>query len=263
MERSHAGLSRDEAETLQRDGMVRLPGIMSAAEADHMADRLWRRLEARHRHFRDRPETWTKSDPRQLDGRSFGPFGGPAVRAVVDDLLGVGGWQPPQVWGTPLVTFPTPGPWDVPHRVWHTDLPARPDGHRIARLFAILTPLEPQGGGTVYVAGSHLVLRKLAAGHRKPIPSRTVKTLLVEREPWFADLLSRREGEDRLARFMGEGATVDGVRVQVREITGDPGDLYVMDPMMLHALAQNTRAAPRLMLTQAIVGHGWQWDEPA
>jgi hypothetical protein len=41
------------------------------------------------------------------------------VRGVFDDLLGQAAWSSPRDWGRPLVTFPEPGAWEVPTRLWH------------------------------------------------------------------------------------------------------------------------------------------------
>ena len=53
---------------------------------------------------------------------------------------------------------------------------------------------------------------------------------------------------------MLETGEADGVPVHVGEMTGRAGDVYVMDPMTLHAMTPNVSDAPRMMLTEWIYG---------
>jgi len=245
------GLTRNQTEELAQEGVVRLPGALRALDVDAMLRTLWRRVEARCGAVRDRPQTWRTERPSRLGAAAndFAALGGPAVRAVLDDLLGVGGWTEPARWAVPLVAFPRSGPWELPRRDWHLDLPASAEPLAVARLFAVLAPSEPHGGATAYVAGSHRLLRRLAARAGRPLPSVEARKALAAAYPWFADLGADRIGEDRAQRFMEDGAVVDGVPVRVCEMLGEPGDLIVMDPMMLHTPTPNVRATPRMMLT--------------
>lgn len=255
MEHPRAGLTQDQAETLARDGVVRLPGAVPLPDVEHMTATLWGRLKARCGAIRDRPETWTPPRPAQLTSRvdEFTAMASPKVRAVLDDLLGA--WKTPPRWGLPLVTFPTgEDHWDVPHRNWHLDLAAKAETPRVARLFVVLAASQPGGGGTGYVAGSHRVLRRLAARAGKPLRSGEARKLLVAQEPWFAALETLRKGEDRVARFMAADGVADGVPVRVCEMLGEPGDAIFMDPLMLHAMAPNVRETPRMMLTEWVYG---------
>lgn len=250
------GLTPDQTEELAREGVVRVARAIPSADVDTMLGTLWRRIETRCGAVRDRPQTWRVERPSKLGAAAedFAAMGAPAVRAVLDDLLGPGGWVEPPRWAVPLVAFPRAGPWELPHRDWHLDLPATADPPRVARVFAVLARSEPHGGATVYVAGSHRLLRKMAAQAGRPLPSADARRALAAAYPWFADLGAERPGEDRVRRFMGDGAVVDGVAVRVREMLGEPGDLIVMDPMMLHTPTPNVRTTPRMMLTALVRG---------
>ena len=46
----------------------------------------------------------------------------------------------------------------MPHEHWHIDLGAPPTNRRLARLFVVLAPSRPGGGGTGYIAGSHQLI---------------------------------------------------------------------------------------------------------
>lgn len=49
---------------------------------------------------------------------------------------------------------------------------------------------------------------------------------------------------------MTEGVVIRGVPVRVEELTGEAGDVIVMHPRLLHAVAPNTLDTPRMMLLQ-------------
>lgn len=262
------GLTPEQAETYAAEGVVRLPGAVPPADVDAMRSALWKRLESRHGLWRDRPETWTIAHPAQLTAKNsdFAAMGSPVVRAVVDQLLGAGQWKEPERWAIPLVTLPGHyDEWHVPHRGWHLDLAATPEPPKVARLFLVLARSEPGGGGTGYIAGSHRVIGQLARREGKTLNSGMARKLLIAREPWYAALETRRKGEDRVARFMAEGGVADGVPVRVAEMLGEPGDVILMDPLMLHATTRNVRDTPRMMLTEWVYSGDYptfRSDEP-
>jgi len=257
MEHPRAGLTPAQLEEYAASGIVRVPHAVAPAAVEAMLAALWRRLTTRHGAVRDRPKTWTVAHPAQLADKrdEFAALASPLVCAVLDQLLGREGWKTPARWGLPLVTFPgfTEG-WDVPHKLWHLDLPAAAEPPRVARFFVLLSDLQPGGGGTGYVAGSHRVLQALARDAGRSLRSGDARRLLVEREPWFAALFTRRPGEARVARFMAQEGQAGGVPVHVGEMTGAAGDAYLMDPMMLHGTMPNAGSTPRLMLTEWIYG---------
>ncbi|HEX3364801.1 hypothetical protein [Phenylobacterium sp.] len=235
-----------QAETYARDGVVRLPGAIPIPDVEAMAAALRRKLAAH-------PQRTAR--PSKLSSRTgeFDAMASPAVRAVLDVLLGQ--WEEPAHWGLPLVSFHTGEvAWDVPREHWHIDLGARPGDLRLARLFAILAPSRPGGGGTGYVAGSHRLFEALFEETGGALPSAQARQRLEAGSPWFAALTSRRDEGERIRRFMEAGSEVDGVRVRVCEMLGEPGDVIVMHPLMLHAPTPNVLATPRMMLTQFVYG---------
>lgn len=246
MEHPRAGLTESELETYARDGVVRLSGLIPAPDIAAMRDAVWRKLDAR-------PERAAR--PSKLTARDgeFDAIGSPAVRTLLDGLLGA--WDEPARWGLPLVAFHTgETAWDVPHRNWHIDLGGLPGDYSLARFFVILEPSRPGGGGTGYVAGSHRLLTALAGREDRFRSSAEARRRLVAHAPWFAELWSTRPGEDRIQRFMRDGAEVDGVPVRVGEMLGEPGDVILMHPLMLHAPMPNVLMTPRMMLTQFVYG---------
>lgn len=257
MERPRAGLSPEQLDQYAAEGVVRLPGAVASPDVEVMAEVLWRRLRTRHGVFRDQPKTWIIPHPAQLTAKTdeLAAMASPTVLAVLDQLLGVDGWTPPERWGLPLITLPGfADAWDVPHKGWHLDIQAAADSPRVARIFVLLSDLAPGGGATGYVAGSHRVLRALARDAGRTLKSGAAREQLVARHPWFAALFARPDGGDRRARFMNREGDAGGVPVRVGEMTGHAGDAYVMDPLILHTTAPNASATPRMMLTEWVYG---------
>jgi len=243
-----ATLTPDLLEIYHREGAVRLPGAVPVRDAEAMAATLRRKIAARPR---------SGARPSQLSSRTgeFDAMASPTVRAVFDELLG--DWQDPDRWGLPLVSFHTgEARWDVPHEHWHIDLGAPPTDRKVARLFVMLAPSRPGGGGTGYIAGSHRLVEAEMQAAGRLLPSAEVRRALAARSEWFAALTSRPSGEDRIQRFMKDGSELDGVPVRVCEMLGDPGDVIVMHPRLMHGTMPNVLATPRMMLTQFAYGRG-------
>jgi hypothetical protein len=238
---------------LERDGVVVVRG---AFDASGMADVLWEGLG--HYGFRpDDPTTW---DDRLLYkgvfakltkfGRS-GRFASVATKTVTEAITAAfdDEWHERGPWGQPLITFPTPSPWTVPHSGWHVDFPPQATASMPAlRMFAYLSTVDAQGGGTLVVVGSHRLVVAGDGGERAP----QIRARLALRSEWFRDLWRRSPGEDRGARFMEEGSTVDGVDVRVVELTGRPGDHVRWHPALLHKGSPKCRTRPRFILTHTV-----------
>jgi len=256
-------LTQEQIAEFERAGMLRVPNFFPQQTMSEMAGKIWTDLYARFGIDRHRPDTWTKERPAQFQKLiRFGAFDalGDSLAVIADALLGSGAWDRPRHIGLPLVTFPT-GAWDVPHAMWHLDLPATGSVGKlpIVRAFALLEPVRPRGGGTCYVEGSHRVIADRARAASESLRSADVKGLLQAEEPWFAALFSQ-ESKNREQRFMIDGGLARGIEVRVREIVGDTGDAFVMHPSLLHTIAPNALDRPRLMLVQPLVRRGWNQD---
>jgi ectoine hydroxylase-related dioxygenase (phytanoyl-CoA dioxygenase family) len=256
-------LTDDQRADLATAGVAQLPEVVGRATADAMADRVWAMLARRGVDRADR-STWPASSPlksRDLrNGGVFDAFGTPELLAVVAQVLGGTGWYTQDHWGPALITFPQPGPWVLPHKVWHLDLPGRGDPDRIgvARCFGFASDVDPTGGGTLVVEGSHELVRRMVAaapGHDAGNSADLRKRLATH--PWFRALAA--EGGDRRARFMDDGDEIDGVRVRVRELTGRAGDVALMLPWTMHNSSMNCTDAPRFMVTHSFYGEAHDW----
>lgn len=268
-------LSPEQRDLFLADGAVRVPGAIPEEAVEAMVARIWAALARQLGAVRDRPETWIPHGQAQLNemGRAgvFAAVLSPGVRALLDDFFGGRGWRlaapyEPRPLG---VRFPTPERrWNVPTRSWHLDRVENFDRTRPAgvadrpwpgcvRLFACLGVVEPSGGGTVYVSGSHRAVSLLAAEMRparERIPSARLVEKLKAQSAWIAELCSKREeDEGRVRRFMREGADVRGVPLRVAEMTGGPGDVILWRPNLLHTYSPaNTGSTPRLVLSATI-----------
>ena len=186
----------------------------------------------------------------------------PALCAAVDVLLGGrpfalrGSHRRPQV----LFTLPNAQAWSLPGG-WHTDSPRLASNEMPGvQLFTFLEPVAPCGGGTLVIAGSHRLMNK----GRHVRPRDFVSQL--RGEAFFRDLLSARPCDAGDSAALPAGA-IDGAPLQVMELTGAPGDAWLMDLRVLHASAPNAGDRPRVMLTHrfersdllAEIAEAWGW----
>jgi hypothetical protein len=251
-------LTDEQLGELQTRGWTRLESIVSPADIDRITDRLWAYF-AKRGIGRHEPGTWpvglTLKNRGIRESGVFEVFATPTTTALVDQLIGAGAWGEPERWGPALVTFPQSGPWQLPHKNWHFDLPARgdPDRPAAARLFGFISHVEVQGGGTLVVQGSHELVRRIVS--RSPDhdagQSLDMRQQLAGMHPWFAALA--RPGDGRVQQFMLDGDEVEGVPVQVAELTGRPGDVVVMMPWTLHNFSMNCATTPRFMVTHTVL----------
>lgn len=167
----------------------------------------------------------------------------PELRRAIALLLDDGEALPMSPHAQLLFTLPNATTWSVPATLWHLDLPRLPAG-RVpgVQMFTFLETVAPGGGGTLVVAGSQRLLN-----NGRFIRSKDVKKRL-KRWPFFQDLTSK-DATDR-DHLLHEVGTADGVEVQVVELCGRPGDVYLTDLRLLHTVAPNATRVPRIMVTQ-------------
>jgi hypothetical protein len=79
-----------------------------------------------------------------------------------------------------------------------------------------------------------------------------VRKVLREEIPWFRELCSPGGREERIARFLARATPFGGSSLQVVELTGEPGDVYLMHPWTPHTLAPNCGVRPRIAMTERI-----------
>ena len=270
-----SSLKPEQLEEFERRGVVRLEGLLSAQSVGPARDVVLRQL-AKVGLWRDgawrldavpRPQ-WPDHGLKtsKVIGNRHEALAAliadPALRATVDRLLGGrayaarGSYKRPQV----LFTLPNAETWSLPDG-WHTDSPRLASNQSAGvQLFTFLEPVDPRGGGTVVIAGSHRLMNEGRHVRPRDLAAR------LRTEAFFRDMLSAGPsiGEDGASLPAG---TVNGQPLQVMEITGAPGDAWLMDLRVLHASAPNARDRPRVMLTHRFeradllseVAEAWGW----
>ena len=149
----------------------------------------------------------------------------------------------PKDWGAFFLLFPAPRPWTVPWKAWHIDhpwtAPARPlSGLKVHSVFG---PIEPRAGGMTVVAGSHHLL-EATLRHDSPPPGdrpATTRARVMRSCDYLRVLGTDGRGDERveaarITRFVDVDEEVLGCRVQVRELTADAGDVFLIHPLLLH-----------------------------
>ena len=122
-----------------------------------------------------------------------------------------------------LLSPPHQCDWTLAGMSWHTDLasaaPARTTG---VQVFALIDDVAPRGGATLAIAGTHLLPARSDA-------NRALRDLL-------------RTGDDLEGELRARG-------LEVVEMAGRAGDVYLMDMRVLHAPSINATRNVRMMAT--------------
>jgi hypothetical protein len=270
-------LTSSDIQRFERDGYVVVRQAFSRIDGLAMERQWWRELEDTHGIGPDDRSSWhqlggdlkaAKRDPVQAKILTE------RVRGALDDLLGKAAWSPPRNWGRSLVTFPEPGAWDVPIRHWHWDNPCEPHLDQPRGLFVVsfIGPVTPQGGGTLLLSGSpHLLIqqeRRIPATQRHESGARTWERF-HHSHPWLMALTGYAPSPaDRIAAFMDRETAVEGVPLRVVELTGEPGDMVLCHPVIVHCVNPNRGTRPRFMRikTQVLTHEGRElqseWQRP-
>jgi hypothetical protein len=254
-------LTPEQRADFERHGFARVPSAFSRDDAGRMEDTLWNSLEQKHGVVRTDRATWKLPlavGLQSLRGNTvFEPIGGARTVDAIDSLMGAGGWHQPKHWGQFLVSFPEPGEkWSVTHRSWHTDFPYFLHTDRIYGLlvFAFIGEVPAGTGGTIVVSGSPRVVSEYIGAHPKlrKTKMKVTRRALMQSDPWLRELASESGPADRSARFMQNEARIDDNPVRVVELTGEPGDVILGHPWLLHSASPNCGDRPRFMSVQRI-----------
>lgn len=188
----------------------------------------------------------------------FAELWGPTVLAAVDGLLGANRLRVPKYAGQVLpLTWPQPAQaWHVPDKGWHLDYaaPRAARGLPGLQVFLCLDRVEPRGAATLVAAGTARLIDaiRLRRGNAWEGRSADVRKALAREVPWLRELTTTRADEDRIARFMEKPTHFDGSDLQVIELTGEPGDVWLMHPWLLHAASPNCSERPRMVVTERL-----------
>jgi len=260
-------LTDEQRREFDRNGILHLPGAIPRTDIDEMLRTVWDCLHDKYRIERDAPETWPRPGVEELSAShrfagthhlpesvTFAEIASGTVCAAIDDLLGVNNWRRPERWGSLLVAFPeSQDRWEIPWANWHLDSPASRSstGIEAVRVFACLAELAPGGGGTLFITGSHRLVQNLVEEGQR-LKSQEARKALVRLHPWLKSLCSKDDKDDRVERYMHGSANLNGIEARVVEMTGEPGDVFLAHPLILHAPALNSSTRPRIVLSATV-----------
>jgi len=240
-------------------GVVRLPGAFAAEQATAMRKAIWRHAELQAGLRPGDPASWAGSPVLNWQGVRRDPALRPladnqSVRDALDVIFGAGGWQRPRVGAQILFSLPEAGPWVLPD-AWHMDCGFEHATWpvRSVKLFAFFGEVGPRGGGTLLLPGTHRLVDRYRAGLPAPAGAGQQNWRpFMRHHPWLARLLDGGGRPDHGRDLVGEAGEIDGVPVQIVELTGSPGDVVVAHLHVFHSRSPNTGPVPRLMLGKEI-----------
>jgi hypothetical protein len=147
----------------------------------------------------------------------------PELRA---DMARLAGRALPAQEGTQLLLSPPhQGAWTLERLNWHVDVTARPpDRLPGVQAFMLIDDVAPQGGGTLVLAGSH-------KAHARPGAPASLREALKQIAP---PALKTR---------------LEALGVSIVEMSGQAGDVYLMDMRLLHTPSINATKHLRMMAT--------------
>lgn len=247
---------REFAET----GVVRLDAAFPRTAAEQMSNVVWAYAERKAGIRRDDPASWPEgplgiSWKGLKDNRVFNVLtDNEPVRAALDALFGPGQWLEPKPGAQILFTLPQPGAWSLPS-AWHMDCGFEQPSWPLhgVKLFAFFGEVGPKGGGTMLLPGTHRVVDE----YRRSLPPGTSGGManwhgLLRQHPFLAQLLNGHQTPDGGRSLVGQAREINGIQVEVHELTGHPGDIVVTHLHVYHAVSPNVTTIPRQMLGKAV-----------
>ena len=139
---------------------------------------------------------------------------------------------------------------------WHMDCgferPTWPT-HAV-KLFALFGEVIPGGGGTMPLPGSHrLVDQYRSTFESPPAAGKANWHPFLRRYPPLDRLLKGAAQADLGQSLIGERFEIEGIPIDVVELTGGPGDVIVTHLHVFHCASPNTSDTPRQMLGKAVL----------
>ncbi len=255
-------LTAEQRRDFDQRGVVRLAGAADARIVETLHGEIQALIAKRG--LTPEPSVWSATlHASKLasvgKAHGFAEVWGARVTLAVDELIGAGKWLPPKYSGQ-ILSMPWPRDdgkgWEVPHKGWHLDYRAPGFPHELpgVQLFLCLDRLESHSGATLVAAGLPRLVDAIRrrAGDAWPGSSLEVRKALRRESLWFRELNSIRPGEDRSARFMTPTVEGDGLSLEVVELSGEPGDVWLMHPWLVHSASPNCGTRPRLVMTERI-----------
>ena len=242
-------------EAYARDGVVRVPNAVNATTLDAMREALCARLddlEWAEVAGAMRPAVGTELGLWAV-GRDpcFGTLPADFMGAV-ERVFGPGAWVQVEgeQGGLAMPNRPCPEvSWTACAEAWHVDEPTPPGQNPSDVLlgFVLLDRVEPNGGATVVLAGSHRRMAVLADALDASVTTDVALARLAEEEPWFAELIQAHKQTPQPT------CASAGIGLRIQPLEGEAGDVVFMNPRCLHTTSANTSSRPRLLMRMTCV----------
>jgi hypothetical protein len=242
-------------------GIVRLDQAFSLQAANRMRDAVWRYVEPKagvSPHDRATwPDGWL---PVSWKGLRHNPvfdaiIDNPWVPAMLDSIFERTGWKRPNSGAQVLFNLPRTGPWTL-HNGWHMDCGFEQPTWPVpaVKLFSFFGDVGPYGGGTMLLAGCHrLVDLYRSTFDVPPAAGNSNWHSFLRRYPPLGNLLKGATLPDLGRPMVGERFQIEGIPIEVVELTGRPGDVVITHLHVFHCTSPNASNAPRQMLGKAVV----------
>lgn len=230
-----------------------------------MCDVIWTAL-AQAGIQRDDPSTWTTARPEHLQHLKSDPvfqaIGSERTLAAIDQALEGQPWERPRDWGAFFLQFPTGDKWDVPSTGWHLDgdYQGRLSPPSGVAVHAMLTEVQPRCGAVNILSGSHRLVHQWFSKHPQPPGTRAAQfRKSLQRHPYLRDLCTPGDPGARIARFHERVEEVNGIPLQVVELTACAGDVILLHSLLFHAgaPAAHLGTQPRFLLNKGFHQPYW------
>lgn len=149
-----------------------------------------------------------------------------------------------------LLSFPHKEQWSLMGLNWHLDMSVpKADELTGVQAFILIDTVQPRGGATLALAGSHKL---------HYLKAQSAQAILREDEVFSALFNSSGDSEEHLLK----PRSVGGVEISVVEMSGKAGDVYLMDMRVLHSPSINATKNIRMMATNRYVAHAGAFTRP-
>lgn len=243
-------LTPAQVHSYRKTGFLKLPGFFEPAIGRALTEQVWNEL-ANHGVLKNSQETWP-----------FGPaIRGPQLKTVrsfespLDVLTGEKLLSCTSLLSEHplthiddnmlLMSFPAKDkdstPWNVPASGWHQDFNIQESvGSPYIIVFFVLDDVAHKGGGTAFLSGFHRLDDAQTQDH-----SSAIYKSLRAKSDFFNRLFDMKSNS--LNWEIGTKETVEDVEIELLEMTGSAGDIYIVDSLLFHTVTPNHGTNPRFM----------------
>jgi hypothetical protein len=123
-----------------------------------------------------------------------------------------------------------------------------------ALVISYIAAVPARSGGTLVVEGSPALIAGFldSKPHLRTARMKVTRRALLQSDPWLRSLCFDWTNEDWTALLPEGEHLVGGVATRVGELTGEPGDVVIGHPWLLHTPAPNHGQRPRFMRVQRV-----------